>query len=308
MRIAISGASGFVGRALTEHLRALGHSVAAVGRRSDGTPDAVRWDPATGTLVPPPGPLDAFVHLAGESVAHRWTPARRRAIADSRGPATERLCRTLAALPQPPRVLVSASAIGVFGDRGDEELDERSGAGTGFLADVARAWEAGTAPLQAVGTRVVHLRIGIVLDPRGGALARMLPPFRLGLGGPLGTGRQWMSWITLADLLRAITFCIDHRDLQGPVNAVGPAPVTNRDFTKALGQALRRPAFLPAPAFALRLLFGAMADGVLLGSQRVLPRALQRAGFAFEHATIGAAFAALLARRGGATPPAPASR
>ncbi len=297
MRIAITGASGFVGSALLQHLRAEGHTVATLARSGPPTAGTFRWDPATGAVTPDLGPLDAFVHLAGESVAHRWTAARRRAIADSRGPATERLCRTLAALPQPPAVLVSASAIGVYGDRGDEELDERSAAGNGFLADVARAWEAGTAPLHAVGTRVVNLRIGIVLDPRGGALQRMLPPFRLGLGGPLGNGRQWMSWITLHDLVRAITFCIGQRELHGTVNAVGPAPVTNRDFTHELGRALRRPAFLPVPAFALRLLFGAMADGVLLGSLRVLPRELRSAAFTFEHPTLDRALGAMLTAR-----------
>ena len=294
MRIAITGASGFVGSALTQHLRALGHTVATLARGSSPTAGTFRWDPATGAVAPDLGPLDAVVHLAGESVAHRWTANRRRAIHDSRGPATERLCRTLAALPQPPAVLISASAVGIHGDRGDEVLDESSAPGSGFLADVARAWEAGTAPLQATGTRVVNLRIGIVLDPHGAALARMLPPFRLGLGGPLGNGRQWMSWITRYDLVRAITFGLAESRLRGPVDAVGPTPVTNRDFTRALGRALRRPAFLPVPAFALRLLFGAMANEVLLSGQRVLPKALLAAGFTFEHAAIDAALAALV--------------
>lgn len=297
MRIAITGASGFVGSALLQHLRTRGHTVATLARGGSPTAGTFRWDPATGSVTPELGALDAFVHLAGESVAHRWTAARRRAIDQSRGPATERLCRTLAALPQPPAVLISASAIGIYGDRGDEELDEHSTAGTGFLADVARAWEAGTAPLQQVGTRVVNLRIGLVLDPDGGALARMLPPFRLGLGGRLGNGRQWASWITRHDLLRAITFALERSEVRGALNAVGPAPVTNRDFTRALGRTLRRPAFLPVPAFALRLLFGEMANDVLLSGQRVLPKALLTAGFTFEHAAIDAALTAVTTRR-----------
>jgi uncharacterized protein (TIGR01777 family) len=208
---------------------------------------------------------------------------------------TERLCRALAALPAVPRVLVSASATGIYGDRGDEVLDERSAPGRGFLAEVARAWEAGTSPAAAAGIRVVNLRIGIVLDPAGGALARMLPPFRLGLGGVLGRGTQWLPWITRGDLVRAIGFALAADGLRGPVLACAPEPVTNRVFTRGLGRALRRPTVLRVPRVALRLLFGEMADA-LLASQRVEPAELPRAGFRCEHGGLDAALAAMLPR------------
>jgi hypothetical protein len=298
MRIAITGSSGFVGEALVQSLRVDGHDIVRLQRGSGGGPGTARWDPATGALDQQAlGRLDAVVHLAGENVAGgRWNATRKRAIADSRGPATTALCRALAALPQRPAVLVSASATGIYGDRGDELLDEDSPAGSGFLADVARAWEAGTEPLRASGTRVVNLRIGMVLDPSGGALRRMLLPFRLGIGGRLGAGRQWMSWITRDDLVAAIRFALRRAELRGPVAAVSPNPVTNREFTAALGRALRRPTILPAPAFALKLVFGEMASALLLASQRVQPRRLLAAGFAFTAPTLDQALAAL--RRG----------
>jgi uncharacterized protein len=295
MRVAITGSSGFVGEALVASLRASGHEVVRLQRGGNGGAGTARWEPATGEFDRAAlGRIDAVVHLAGENVAGgRWTAARKRAIADSRGPATLALCRQLAALPQPPAVLVSASATGIYGDRGDEPLDETSPAGTGFLADVARAWEAGTEPLRARGTRVVNLRIGMVLDPVGGALQRMLLPFRLGVGGRLGHGRQWVSWITRDDLVAAIQFALQRSELHGPVAAVSPNPVTNREFTAALGRALRRPTFLPAPAFALRLALGEMASALLLSSQRVQPTRLLAAGFAFGQPTIERALAGL---------------
>jgi uncharacterized protein (TIGR01777 family) len=294
-RIAITGASGFVGSALATALRADGREVVALARGTAG-PGSVAWDPATGAVdVRALGAVDAVVHLAGENIAGaRWTAARKRAIADSRGPVTERLCRALAALPAPPRVLVSASAIGIYGDRGDERLDEDSPAGSGFLADVARAWEAATTPARDAGVRVVNLRIGLVLDGRGGALPRMLLPFRLGLGGRLGHGRQWTSWITRHDLLRAIRCVLADTALHGPVLAVSPQPVTNATFAQALGRALHRPALLPAPAFALRLLLGEMADALLLASQRCVPTRLLAHGFAFDHADVDSALRAAL--------------
>lgn len=300
MRIAITGSTGLVGRALATALGAAGHTVVRLSRSGRTDAATARWDPATGALSGPAlAGLDAVVHLAGENVAAgRWTAARRAAIADSRGPATERLCRALAALPDRPRVLVAASAVGCYGDRGDQLLDERSPLGTGFLADVARGWEAGTAPAAAAGIRVVNLRIGLVLDRRGGALARMLTPFRLGLGGRLGDGRQWQSWITLPDLVAAIRWAIDIPGLSGPVLAVTPNPVTNREFTAALGRALCRPTVLPVPAFALRLLFGGMADELLLASQRCAPQALPAAGFRFAHPTLAVALTAVLGDRG----------
>jgi uncharacterized protein (TIGR01777 family) len=291
--IAVTGSSGFVGSALLPALRARGCEVRRFVRGAADAPDAIAWDPASGRVdADRCRGVDAVIHLAGENVAGgRWTAARRRRIDESRGPATQRLCRELAKVLPPPRALLSASAIGYYGDRGDEPLDERSGSGQGFLADVVRAWEAGTAPLAAAGARVVHLRIGIVLDPGGGALGRMLLPFRLGLGGRLGHGRQVMSWISRRDLVAAILFLLDSAAAQGPFNCTAPAPVTNREFTRALGKALRRPAVLPVPAFALRLLFGGFADEALLAGARVLPRRLQELGFAFAHDTLDQALA-----------------
>ncbi len=289
MRIAITGSSGFVGSAMVPFLRAAGHEVVRLVRVPDGSGDSLAWNATTGALDARLPALDAVVHLAGASVAQRWTAARRQAIVASRGPATEQLCRSLAALPTTPRVLVSASAIGIYGNRGDEVLDETSARGSGFLADVAADWEAGTAPAVAAGLRVVNLRIGMVLDPSGGALARMLPPFRMGVGGRLGSGRQWTSWITRRDLVRAIAFALGDERLRGPVAAVAPGAVTNQVFTQALGKALRRPTVLPVPAFGLRLVFGAMADELLLASQRVRPTRLLDAGFAFAQETIGQA-------------------
>ncbi|MFO1076206.1 MAG: TIGR01777 family oxidoreductase [Planctomycetota bacterium] len=298
MRIAITGASGLVGTRLTTALRARGDEVVPFVRAAGRT--GVRWDPATGDLdTAALGTVDAVVHVAGEGIANgRWTAARMARMHESRGPATERLCRALAALPVPPRVVVAASGVGIYGDRGDEELDERSTIGSGFLAELARAWEAGTAPAAAAGMRVVNLRIGLVLARHGGALPRMLLPFRLGLGGRLGSGRQWMSWLTLDDLARAILFAIDTEALRGPVVAASPGPVTNREFTRVLARALHRPAVLPVPAFALRLLFGSMAGELLLAGQRALPRALLAAGFDFADAELAAAFATVLAAKG----------
>jgi uncharacterized protein (TIGR01777 family) len=214
-------------------------------------------------------------------------------IRESRGPATLRLCRALAGLPRPP-ALLGASAVGWYGDRGAEELDERSAPGGGFLAEVAQEWERAAEPLAAAGARVVHLRIGMVLGRDGGALARMLLPFRLGLGGPLGGGRQYVSWIARTDLLAIVAFLLERADVAGAVNCVAPQPLTSREFARALGRALRRPAVLPVPAFALHVLFGPMASEVLLASQRVAPRSLLAAGFRFGHATIDEALAAEL--------------
>lgn len=294
--IAITGASGFVGSALRAHLQQLGHEVRRFVRNGQGAKDAIAWDPATGRIdLDAARGIDAVVHLAGENVAAgRWTKARKQAIRESRGPATEKLCRSLAQLERPP-VMLSASATGIYGDRGEQLLDERSEIGQGFLADVAREWEAATAPLATRGARVCHLRIGMVLG-RGGALKKMLPPFRMGLGGPIGSGKQWTSWIAIDDLCAAIAFLLTNENARGPYLCVAPEPVTNREFTKALGRAVHRPAFLPAPAFALRLLFGEMADAVLLSSQRAMPRRLLDAGFRFAHGQLDEALAAAIAR------------
>lgn len=294
--IAITGASGFVGTALRERLTALGHDVRRFVRGNADASDAIAWDPQTGRIdMAKARSLDAVVHLAGENVAGgRWTAARKRAIRESRGPATEKLCRALAQLDKLP-VLLSASATGLYGDRGDEALDERSARGEGFLAEVATEWERATEPLAQRGARVCLLRIGMVLGKDGGALKKMLPPFRMGLGGPIGSGKQWTSWIALDDLCAAIAFLLQNDAAKGPYLCVSPKPVTNRDFAKALGRAVHRPAMLPAPAFALRLLFGEMADAVLLSSQRAVPRRLLEAGFRFEHENLDDALRSVLA-------------
>jgi uncharacterized protein (TIGR01777 family) len=249
---------------------------------------AVSWDPAAGAidstgLVG----VDAVVHLAGESIAGgRWTEARKRRIRDSRVSSTRLLARALAQLASPPRVLVAASATGYYGDRGAEVLREESAPGAGFLAGVCREWEAAAEPAARHGIRVVHLRIGLVLSRDGGALASLLTPFRLGAGGPVGSGAQYWSWITLDDLLGAILHALTTEALAGPVNAVAPNPVTNREFAKTLGRVLRRPALLPLPAFAARLVLGEMADALLLASARVVPARLQATGYAFRAPTL----------------------
>ncbi len=291
-RIAITGASGFIGRGLATRLAAAGHAVLRIGR---GSGNDVRWDPATGILdAAALEGVHAVVHLAGEGVAQRWTPSVKRAIRESRVQGTALIARAVAGLAGRPEVLVCSSGIGIYGSRGDEWLDEASATGSDFLAEVGRAWEAAADPARAAGIRVVHLRTGVVLDPDGGALAKMLLPFRLGIGGPLGGGRQWMSWISREDFERVVEFAIATRDVEGPVNAVAPEPVTNATFAATLGRVLRRPAVIPVPALALVSLYGEMARGTILASQRVRPRALQDAGFAFRHPTLASALRAEL--------------
>ncbi|MEY2733386.1 MAG: hypothetical protein RL340_445, partial [Gemmatimonadota bacterium] len=283
-RIAVTGASGFVGAALVPFLTTGGHEVRGIGR---GAGSAVRWDPARGTLdAAGLEGVDTVIHLAGENVGRRWTATRRREIVESRVRGTRLLAETCARLATKPEVLVSASAIGIYGVRGDEWLDESSATGDDFLAEVGRAWEDATAPARDAGIRVVHLRIGIVLNPAGGALAKMLLPFQLGVGGRLGSGRQWMSWISREDLVGAIHHVLQTPAVQGPVNAVAPAPVTNAEFTRTLARVLRRPALAPVPAVALRALFGEMAQGTVLASQRVRPTVLEASGFRFAHPTL----------------------
>ncbi|GAB4156446.1 MAG: hypothetical protein Fur0037_24740 [Planctomycetota bacterium] len=293
-RFAVTGASGFVGRALSELLRREGHEVLRLVRRPARSRDEASWDPRGG-IDPRAGESDHVVHLAGENIASgRWTRARARRIHDSRVIGTANLCRALASLRRGPRSLVSASAVGYYGDRGDEDLFEDSASGSGFLAEVARGWENATAAAAAAGIRVAVLRIGLVLGP-GGALARMRLPFSLGLGGRIGSGRQYVSWIAIRDLARAILHAA--LELEGAVNATSPHPVTNAEFARSLGRALHRPALLPAPAFALRILFGRMADECLLASQRALPRRLLASGFRFEFEDLDRALATALARR-----------
>jgi uncharacterized protein (TIGR01777 family) len=245
----------------------------------------IRWDPAGGTIDAAAfNEVDAVVHLAGEGVAsHRWTADVKKRILESRVRGTRLLCETLASLSVKPSVLVSASAVGYYGDRGAEILDESSTPGGGFLADVCQQWEAATTAARDANIRVVNLRIGVVISTKGGALASMLTPFRMGVGGVLGSGQQYISWITLDDLVRAIVFALQAAALSGPVNATAPEPVTNREFTKTLGRLLHRPTVATMPAFAARLAFGEMADEMLLSGSRVLPRALQAAGFTFQY-------------------------
>jgi len=297
--VAVTGSSGLVGSALLPELAARGHRAIRLlrpGPPAAGEP-AVAWDPAAGTIdARALEGVDAVVHLAGEGVAGRWSAAKKARIRDSRVRSTALLAGTLARLARPPRVLVCASAIGWYGDRGDEVLTEASPAGTGFLAEVCREWEAAAGAAALAAIRVVHLRIGMALSRRGGALAALLPVFRLSLGGPVGRGAQWMSWIALDDLVGAIVHALGADTLAGPVNAVAPHPVTNREFTRTLGRVLRRPAFLPFPAPAARLLLGEMADALLLASARVLPLRLTASGYAFEHPELRGALRAELGR------------
>jgi uncharacterized protein (TIGR01777 family) len=293
--IAITGASGFVGRQLAANLRARGDRVVALVRppRTPGT-DELHWDPQSESIdAAGLEGVDAVVHLAGENIAGgRWTEGQKQRIRESRTLSTALLARSIVSLKKKPRVWVSASAVGIYGARGDETLDERSAPGRDFLAEVGQAWEAATAPAEAAGVRVVHARLGVVLDPEGGALQRMLPPFRLGAGARLGSGAQWMSWIARRDVLAALVFALDHDALRGPVNVTAPTPVTNRQFTEELAKALHRPAFLAIPSFAARAIFGEMADAALLGSCRVLPARLLAAGFRFEYESLARYFAA----------------
>jgi hypothetical protein len=300
MRVAISGSSGLIGTALTEALRADGHDVLPLVRSAAGTAGgsgAIAWDPVAGTVdARALERLDAVVHLAGAGIGDkRWTEARRAEILESRTQGTGLLAHTLAQLSEPPGVFVSASAIGFYGDRGDEELTETSGHGSGFLANLCVAWEQATQPARDAGIRTVVARTGIVLTRRGGALPKMLPLFRFGLGGPFGSGAQWMSWISLADEIAALRLLLTS-SVEGPVNLTAPQPVTNKQFAKALGRALRRPAVLPVPKLGPRLVLGReMADEVLFASQRVRPRVLQDGGFDFAHSELPDALTAVLA-------------
>jgi uncharacterized protein (TIGR01777 family) len=297
MNILVTGASGLIGTALVSRLTKNGHRVVPL-RRTPTTTSRMAgpsWNPEAGQIhLGPAGQLDAVIHLAGENIAKRWTRATKVRIRASRVDATRLLCEALARLPQPPRVLVCASATGFYGDRADELLDERSAAGTGFLAEICQAWEAAADAARQRGIRVVHLRLGIVLARHGGALAKMLPAVRLGLGGRLGTGRQFWSWITLEDLLRVVELALQDERLNGVLNAVSPEPVTNANFTKALADALHRPAFLPVPALAVNLIFGEMGREALLASARVQPVHLREHGFEFQFPRLDAALKHLL--------------
>jgi len=297
LKITVSGASGLIGRRLLKSLAAEGHVLHVLSRHA-GTnlPTGVRlsvWDAAKSE--PPAESLrdaDAVIHLAGESVAQRWTAEVKRRIRESRVAGTRNLVEAMKKLDRPPAVLVCASAAGYYGSRGGEILAESASPGNGFLPEVCAAWEAEARAAEALGVRVAMIRTGVVLDTRGGALPRMLPPFRMGVGGKLGDGKQWMSWIHLQDLAGIFHLALD-QPLRGPVNGAAPHPVENSDFTRALAAALHRPAFLPMPAFALKMLFGEMSE-ILLASQRMVPQAAEAAGFRFRFPELAPALADLL--------------
>jgi uncharacterized protein (TIGR01777 family) len=301
-RILISGASGLIGTTLVRAFAGNQISPASVFRlvrkpRAD-SPQEICWSPLSSPAIADPSRLEAFdtvIHLSGANIAaHRWTPAYKKEIVDSRVLTTKALATLLAQLKHPPQVFLCASATGIYGNRGDEILTESSAPGTGFLAESCLAWEAAAQPAKAAGIRVAHLRFGVGLSPEGGALARMLPIFRLGLAGPLGSGKQWMDWISLPDAVSAIIHIAGTPQLAGPVNLVAPNPVTNAEFTCAIGKAVHRPTILPTPAFLLRAIMGGMADETILASNRVLPQQLTQSGFRFQHEQLATALDSLL--------------
>ena len=300
MKILVTGSSGLIGSQLIPYLVARDHAVVRLVRsETERGSDAIRWDPVAGTVdrVAIEG-LDAVVHLAGEDISSgTWTAAKKARIRQSRVEGTRLLARTLASLDRRPHVFACASATGYYGDRGDEILTEESGPGTGFLASVCRDWEEAAAPAAEAGVRVVHLRIGVVLSADGGALARMLGPFRLGLGGPLGSGRQYVSWVAIDDAVGAIGHVLSTQTLRGAVNVASPNPVTQSAFARTLGHVLGRPTLLSTPAFAVRLMFGEMADELLLAGQRLEPARLLSSGYAFRFPELEAALRHLLGGR-----------
>jgi uncharacterized protein len=286
LHIVVSGAGGLIGSALVRRLTTQGHRVSRLVRRTAG-PGEISWDPAAGSLNPTAlEGVDAVAHLSGENVGARWTTERKARIRSSRVASTRLLSETLAGLQRPPEVLVSASAVGIYGNRGDEVLTEDSPPGDpnrDFLVSVTQEWEKAAEPARVEGIRVVHPRFGVVLSPAGGALGKMLLPFRLGLGARLGSGRQWMSWISIDDAVQALQQALVDNSLQGPVNLTAPQPITNRDFTRTLARVLSRPALLAVPEPALRLALGEMAEGTILSSTRAVPARLLQAGYRFCH-------------------------
>jgi uncharacterized protein (TIGR01777 family) len=298
LKVAVTGATGLIGSALVPFLTTGGHEVTVVTRRR-GLPGSIHWDPAAG-MIDHAGleGMHAVVHLAGENIGTRWSEHRKRRIRDSRVAGTMFLAEALASLKRPPRVLVSASAMGIYGSRSDEVLAEDAPDTTpnDFLVELGRDWESANDPARAAGIRVVNPRFGLVLTPAGGALGRMLPPFLLGVGGPIGSGKQWVSWISVDDAIGAVLHALFTDDLAGPVNTASPEPVTSRIFAATLGRVLKRPAVLPAPAPALKLLFGEMADKGLLASQRLSPARLTGSGYSFRHPTLESALRHVLGR------------
>ena len=298
MKIVIPGGTGQVGTLLARAFHRDGHKVIVLGRSPIQAPwGVIRWDPERiGDWAREIDGADAVINLAGESLAQRWSNRAKQRIRESRVKGTTTIARAIASLDPKPRALLSGSAIGIYGLRGDETLDEASTLGNDFLASVAKDWEAATQPAADAGIRVVKLRSGLVISPDGGALEKLLPPFRLGVGGRLGNGKQWMSWIALTDYVDAVTFLLDTASIAGPVNLVAPNPVTNEEFTRVLARVLRRPAFFHVPRAVLTLAMGEMAEATVLASQRVRPRRLLEAGFNFSLPTLEAALRAELTR------------
>lgn len=295
MKILVSGTTGLIGSALIPYLEAAGYTVVKLVRVcADLRANEIAWDPARGVINPPllEG-LDAVVHLAGESIMGRWTKTKKAKIRLSRVEGTMRLCQAIETLKKPPSVFICASAIGYYGDRGDEILTDHSTKGEGFLSDVCEEWEKASLVVMKKGIRTVNLRTGMVLSAKGGALKQMLPVFKWGMGGNLGSGTQWISWISLDDLLRAIAFTLKNDQLRGAVNAVAPFPVTNQVFTRTLGHLLRRPTFLTMPSFMVKLVFGELGTSLLLASQNVRPLKLEEAGFLFTYPHLEEALRAL---------------
>lgn len=296
MRVVVTGSTGLIGAALVTNLRADGHEVRRLVRHAPRAADETQWHPSSGVLEPSAvDGFDAVVHLAGAGIGdHRWTDDYKQLIRDSRVSGTTAVAEAVAAAAEPPRVLISGSAVGFYGDTGEEAFDEAAPSGEGFLASVVRDWEAASAPAAEAGVRVVNIRTGIVLSPDGGLLKQMLPIFKLGLGGRLGSGRQWMSWVSIADHVAATRFLLVKDDISGPVNVTAPEPVRNKDFTKSLAHAVHRPAVAIVPSLALKAALGGFAEEGALVSQRVLPARLETAGFAFTFADVDAALGALV--------------
>lgn len=283
-RIAIAGASGFIGSALARHLETMGHAVIRIGRREDPRHGNIRWDPDEGVLDPAGlAGVRIVINLCGENIGQRWTPEVRKKIVDSRVRSTDLLARTIAQIDPRPRVLVNMSAIGYYGDRGDEAVDEDSSSGHGFLAELVRAWESAADPAREANIRVVHPRAAAVLHPAGGMLAKLLPIFRLGAGGVIGSGKQYLPWISRTDALRALSWAALHESLSGPLIVASPSPMRNAEFMKCLARAVHRPAFAAVPEFAVRLLFGEMGDETVLSGQKAIPQRLIDSGFQFDH-------------------------
>jgi uncharacterized protein (TIGR01777 family) len=301
LKILVSGASGLIGSALVPAIQTAGHEVFRLVRRASSDRTEIAWDPTKApdiSFIERVSGFDAVIHLAGETIMGRWTLEKKARIRDTRAIPTGNLCSALAATAIKPKVLLAASAIGVYGDRGDEVLTEDSSPGTGFLAqDVAVPWEQATQSARDAGIRVINLRFGVVLTPDGGALGQMMLPFRIGLGGKTGSGRQWMSWIALDDIVGSILYLLENESVAGPVNLTAPNTVTNAEFTKTLARALHRPAVFAQPAFVIRAIFGEMGETLLLGSTRVLPRKLEQGGYRFKYAKIGDALRAMVGSR-----------